>query len=368
MALKTRKPTGKTSAPVILLEGGEGAGKSWAAATLSASDRVGFTAWLQLGREITADEYGLIPGVRYELIEHDGTWASIFGQICDAKQEAAAARDRGEKPFVLVIDQIGAIWDLLSDWAYNRSKTNRKNKEKLASDPNAEIDVSQNYWNDAIARWRKMIGVLLTFPGIVIILSRGRATQTVEGNRTIEGYRVEGHKSLQFDVPAWVRMAAGTDPVLMKLRTVHNPVSPEDRVHRGMSGFTLERFIFDRMKYDPSQSDAGAGMVEMVAGSEAPPSEMFQVIQLAIESAENWDMLVAARQRVRPAYDAQELTADEANALVAAFNARKGEFPQPIAQPTEQPAEAKPDQSVVVQVAMAQHAAGYNSEDMADAA
>lgn len=66
MTLKTRKPTGAVPWPLVLLEGEEKAGKSWALAELSASDKVGDTYWFDLG-EGAADEYGAIPGARYPL-------------------------------------------------------------------------------------------------------------------------------------------------------------------------------------------------------------------------------------------------------------------------------------------------------------
>ena len=72
--IKSRKPTGVVPYPVILLEGPEKAGKTWAALLLSRSERVGQTYVLDLG-EGSADEYGAIPGVRYEVLEHDGTYA-----------------------------------------------------------------------------------------------------------------------------------------------------------------------------------------------------------------------------------------------------------------------------------------------------
>lgn len=116
MTLKTRKPTGIVPWPLILLEGGEKVGKGWQLALLSASDKVGRTVLIDLN-EGAWDEYGLIPGTRFEIAEHDGTWASLMGVITDAKAEAQLARDHGSKPFVLGIDGMTAEWDLLKDWA-----------------------------------------------------------------------------------------------------------------------------------------------------------------------------------------------------------------------------------------------------------
>ena len=43
MTLRTRKPTGAVPWPCVLLEGEEKAGKTWALAELSGSERVGQT-------------------------------------------------------------------------------------------------------------------------------------------------------------------------------------------------------------------------------------------------------------------------------------------------------------------------------------
>jgi hypothetical protein len=316
MALKTRKPTGKIPPPVVLVEGDEGAGKSWAAAELSASEKVGRTVWLQVGTEVTADEYGLIPGARYEIIEHDGSWAQIYGQVLDAKAEAARAQKAGEKPLVLVIDQMGGIWDLLSEWAYNRAKGSTSNAKKLAADPNAEIDITSNYWNDATARWRKLMTALLTFPGIVVLLARGRETALIENGKPVNGkkdYRVEGQKSMPFDVPAWIRMTRDGNPVLIKLRSVHNGVQANQR-SRPLPGFMLEKFIFETLQYEPKTAGTRV-VVPHAAGSDAPLSERASVIELAIESAEDSATLRNAFALIEPARTAGDITDVEAKKL-----------------------------------------------------
>ena len=345
MTLITRKPTGKMAPPVVLLEGDEGAGKSWAAAELSASEKVGRTIWLQVG-EVTADEYGQIPNVRYEIAEHDGTWRGIYGVVCDAKEEAGNARKRGEKPMVLVIDTVGAIWELLSEWANNRAKETKSNKAKLAADPNAEIDVTANFWNDANARWRKLMTAVLTFPGIVILLSRGRETALIgRDGRPVLGqkdYRVDGQKNLAFDVPAWVRMTRGGNPVLVKLRSVRNGIQPGERP-QGMPGFTLEKFIFERLGYDPRTAE-DRQVIPLAAGSDAPLSEHAAVIELAVNAAETMAQLRQAYDKIEPAVTAGEITEPEQKYLFALINQRKPQMTDanPTAPQGEQPTEQVP--------------------------
>jgi AAA domain-containing protein len=352
MTLRTRKPSGKMAPPVILLEGGEGAGKSWAAAALSGSDKVGRTFWLQVGTEVTADEYGAIPGVRYEIVEHDGTWRQIFGAVLDAKTEAEQERKRGAKPTVLVIDTVGALWEMLSDWAYNRAKGSKKNKAKLEEDPNAEIDVTTNFWNDATGRWRKLMTTVLTFPGIVVLLSRGRETVLMQNGQPVMGktdYKVEGQKGLTFDVPVWVRMTRDMGPHaarVMKLRSVHNPVeAPKPGAQTRNPGkvlpdFTLERLVFDFLKFSAEDSEERV-VVPMQPGSDAPLSEMAAVLELAVTSAEDVNkQLRAAYSRVKAAAESGDVSPAEAAYLGDLVSRRKVELESMATPQAPEPVEA----------------------------
>src|SRR3712207_212179 len=152
--LKTRKPTGRVPWPCILLEGEEKAGKSWALAQFSASDRIGALYWVDLN-EGAGDEYGAIPGARYELVEHDGSYAAVLAAVQAVKAEARRAAAAGEPPVVLGIDTGSAIWDGLKDWASARAAQSARNRELVKRDPNAEIVISQNLRHDAGSRWRR---------------------------------------------------------------------------------------------------------------------------------------------------------------------------------------------------------------------
>jgi hypothetical protein len=256
MTLKTRKPTGAVPWPLILLEGGEKSGKTYACAVLSASDRVGRTAWLDLG-EGSADEYGAVPGARYEVIEHDGTWLSIIGQVADAKAEAKADAEAGKPPFVLVVDTMTAEWEMLKDWATDRAKLTDSNKAKLARDPNAEIKVAQNFWNDASTRHRRLITMLMTFPGIVVVTARGKDVAAVDEKGqpipNTKEYRVEGQKGLAYDCSCWVRMYRDKPAIVVGARSVHAGIRPgKDKPKDLDADWSLEWLIFDYLQCDPS--------------------------------------------------------------------------------------------------------------------
>jgi hypothetical protein len=257
MTLKTRKPTGVVPWPLILVEGGEKTGKSYACALLSASEKVGRTLWLDWG-EGAADEYGAIPGARYEVIEHDGSWASIIGQVQAAKAEAQLAKEHGGKPLVLVIDSITCEWESLKDWASDRARTQRSNREKLQRDPNAEVNVSMNLWNDAASRHRKLMTLLMTFPGIVLVTARGGEVAAVENGKPVEGkksYRVDGHKSLAYDATVWLRLSHDMRPAVVGARSVHHGIRPGiDPVKTLDADWSLEWLIFEALKCDPAKA------------------------------------------------------------------------------------------------------------------
>jgi hypothetical protein len=258
MTLKTRKPTGAVPWPLILLEGGEKSGKTYACAVLSASPKVGRTAWLDLG-EGSADEYGVVPGARYEVIEHDGTWHQIIAQVAEAKAEARADADAGRPPFVLVVDTMTAEWEMLKDWATDRAKMTDTNKAKLARDPNAEIKVTTNFWNDASTRHRRLMTMLMTFPGIVIVTARGKDVAAMDDKgQPIQGtkeYRVEGHKNLAYDASCWVRMYRDKPAIIVGARSVHAGIRPgKDKPRELDPDWSLEGLVFDLLQCDPSKA------------------------------------------------------------------------------------------------------------------
>lgn len=260
MTLKTREPTGRAGWPKILVEGSDKAGKSWSLATLSASPKVGRTVVLALGEDETRwDEYGKIPGARFKIIVHDGTWASIIGAVEDAKEEAARARDAGELPFVLGIDTMTAMWEGLKDWATHRARNSKKNRALLAQDPDAEIDVTMNYWNDARSRHRALMRHLLTFPGIVVLIARGGEVAQVRNGQPVMGQKtwsVEGERNLPFDVSVHVRLSREARPLLVSASGIHCQIRPGiDPPRRLPDDWSLESVIFDTLKLDAATAE-----------------------------------------------------------------------------------------------------------------
>jgi hypothetical protein len=283
--LKTRQPTGRVPWPCILLEGEEKAGKSWALAQFSSSDRIGALYWIDLN-EGAADEYGAVPGANYQLVEHDGSYAAVLAAVQAIKAEARRAADAGEPPVVLAIDTGSAIWDGLKDWASDRAARSARNRELLKRDPNAEITITQNLWNDAGSRWRKLQTEFLTFPGIVVVTARGKEVTEVDANgRPVEGQKtwsVQMHKEFPYAATVWVRLRRGMKPLVVGARSVHVGIKPNTDPAKEVddpkaADRLLEWLVFDALKCDPGTAHVrdlvpfhGGGLLDHERTEEAP--------------------------------------------------------------------------------------------------
>lgn len=261
-ALRTRKPTGRVPWPLILIEGGEKSGKSWACAQFSTSPRIGQMYWIDLG-EGSADEYGAIPGANYLVVEHDGTWAQIQGAVDAVKAEAARAADAGQPPVVLVIDSMTAEWDLLKDWASDKARQRHNAKARKYSKPLLAADdepkISMDLWNEAGARHRKLMTTLMTFPGIVLLTARGKDVAALDDKGApiagTKDYRVEGHKTLGFDVSCWIRLDRSKPGRVIGVRSVHVGIRPgyDDPIELARN-WTVENIVFDTLRCAPAEA------------------------------------------------------------------------------------------------------------------
>lgn len=257
---RTHRPSGQVAPPLILLEGAEKAGKSYTAALFSGSDRIGATYWIEFG-EVTAEEYGAVPGADYEIVEHDGSFADLHGAIQWVYGKAAAAKAAGEKPVMLVIDSMTAEWELLKGWAANRAKGSKSNRAKLAADPNAEITISGNLWNDANDRHALIMKLFRTFPGIVVMIAQGKVVSAIGDNgQPIEGkkdYRVEGQKQIGFQSSCWVRLSRDEPALLVGCRKVVGGIKPGvDPAKQLPPNWTLEWLVFEFLQYDHAKAAA----------------------------------------------------------------------------------------------------------------
>ena len=246
--LKTRKPTGRPAWPLVLLEGEEKAGKTYAALSLSADARVGRTFVIDAG-EGSADGYATLG--EFEIVEHDHTFNSIAAQLA-AVRSVPCDPDR---PNVLVIDTVSYLWQLLVDQAGQRARASKAGQRRLAADPDAEIPISMNLWADAKRRWRSMLDPLMTYPGIVVLIARGRPVAEVDPNGAptgAMGWKVEAEKNLAYDATVWVRMTRPRTAQLLGARSLTLTV-PEHRP-LPLADFTLAGLLFDQLGLDPAQT------------------------------------------------------------------------------------------------------------------
>ena len=215
--LRTRRPTGAVAWPLILVEGTEKSGKSVASYSLSADPRVGRTFVLDLG-EGTADEYARLGP--YEVIDHNGTYSDMVGQI-----EAACAEPRMDpaKPNVVEIDSGSEFWDLLKDWTNWRARNSKTGKRRLQQDPDAEIKPAMNLWNDARDRWYRIINLLRRSDVIAVVICRAREVAKVENGEPVANqtdYKVECEKGTPFAMTVQVRMGRPHTATLVAVRSL----------------------------------------------------------------------------------------------------------------------------------------------------
>lgn len=247
--INSRKPTGVVPWPFILAEGDEGAGKTYQAIEFSGSELIGQMYVMDLA-EGSADEYAAIPGAKFEVIVHDGSYQSIAEQVEAVWWEAYRAAQAKEKPVVLLIDSGSALWRMLSNWAFERAQRTDRNRAKLAQNPDANIDVGRHHWNDSIDRWYRIVHRLQTMPGIAIMLARGKEISATDAGgqplvvkgRPVKEWKVATHKDAGFDSTAWVRMRRDKGPELIKARTLKFRV--ESGKPMPLPDFSYEKLIF----------------------------------------------------------------------------------------------------------------------------
>lgn len=251
MTLRTRKPTGAASWPLILLAGEAKTGKTYSAAQFTGDERIGRSFWLDLG-EGCADEYGAVPGADYEIVDHDGTWIDIIGQVAEVREVARDALATGEPPVSLTIDSMTAEWAMLTAWTDTRARRSNSNKEALAKDPDAEIDITTNYWNDANSRHNRLMNILKTFPGVVILTAlETEKTQFGPNGRPLpkapKMARPDAQKRLSADVTVWVRLSLDAPPTIVGMRSVRHTIQPGKDKPKPWPEFTLAKLVFEHL-------------------------------------------------------------------------------------------------------------------------
>lgn len=318
--LKTRKPTGKPPWPMLLLAGMEKTGKSYACAVASASEHIGRTFWIGIGED-DPDEYGAIPGARFEIVEHDGTYWNILRAI-----EAAVAQPATDgKPNLIVVDSIGRLWELLADMAQAEANRRRRKDEAV---------ITMDQWNVAKSRWAHVITALKSHNGPVVVTSRMEKVTVMDddGNPTKEKiFKIRAEKSLPFDVGVIVKMHARGEYYLEEVRSLK--FKPEPGVTVPYPDFTVEKLWTDLGVTEPgataprhvSQLDAEAEEPEQPQIQSAPDREPHPVGRPAAQEPQPaktvktaWDM---ARKRAWDATAFRATSQESREALWREFHA-----------------------------------------------
>jgi hypothetical protein len=223
MALKKRKPNGQASWPTTLLAGKQGSGKSYGIALASASPRIGQTLWIPIG-ERDPEEFALVRDAegnpaRFEIVEHDGTYASILQAVRDAVAEPTV----DGKPNLIAVDSMTRLWMLIQE---NAQATANRRAKTIRNPQTGDFSITADLWNEAASQWSKVITPLLTHQGPVIFTARLDEVAVMENGAPTpqKTWKVQAHKSLPFDVDAEVHMYSRGEFVLNMLKSVANPL------------------------------------------------------------------------------------------------------------------------------------------------
>lgn len=306
--LKTHSPSGQAPWPLILLTGDTGSGRSWSAAEFTGSDRIGRAFWMDLG-EACAEEYGTVPGADYEVVDHNGTWIDIIEQAEAVRDVAKAHAATNKPPVLFVIDSMTHEWAMLSSWADKRARRQKGNKAKLADDADAEVDITMNLWNDANSRHNRLMNILKTFPGVVVMIADEKEiAQLDKGGNPIAGkkeWKPEGHKFLGRDARVWIRMFRDDVPQVVKCRSVKYGIRPGVDKPKRLPDFSFEWLVFELLGCDPATTksapdrtlDADQLLPEECTGPDAPPLVDEPRLRKAIEFILNSKDLATAEVR-----------------------------------------------------------------------
>jgi len=239
-AIATRRPTGKAPWPMLCIAGVEKAGKSYSAALLSASDLVDRTFYIEIG-EGAADQYGGLPGVRYEIVEHDGSYDGIGAAIWAATMQP---RENG-KPHAIVVDSATELWDMVCE--EQQLKANQRAAAKAADqgkpEPAEDAQISIDLWNVAKKKWRKIIDMLRVYDGPTILLTRMElVTVMANGKPTTEReWKIRAEKNLGYECDGIIKMYAPQVAKLSGVRSTRLQVPPGAEMP--LPSFTIDNLL-----------------------------------------------------------------------------------------------------------------------------
>ena len=239
MTITTRKPTGKTSWPFILLAGVEGGGKTWAAVETTAMEQVDRAFFIELG-EGMADEYGQVPGADFEIIEHDGT----VGMVREAIEWASAQPAAEGKFNLLIFDSLSELWSLLSDNA--QAEANKRAARKGCRVPDDGAQITMDLWNRATDVWEGIITQLRRFPGPVLGTARLEQVTLMDGNgqpTQSKDWKIQAQKRLPYRVQVIVQARQPRVWTMTKIATTCPKLQLEPGQERTFNDFSVPKLL-----------------------------------------------------------------------------------------------------------------------------
>lgn len=264
-ALDLREPTGLPAWPMMLVAGADHAGKSWACAEASGSDLIGRTVWIGCG-ENDPDEYANVPGARFQIARHNGSYRALL-ETCKAAAALGPAEDG--RPTLLVFDSATRLWDLLCELAQHRA--NQRAAAKAARSnrpaPDDDVQITMDLWNEATDRWHAVIDALKAHHGPVILTARLEVVTVVDGRGEPTRERtskVKAQKSLPFAVDVVVHLEARGEATLTGVKSTRLQL---DRP-RPLKDFTVDGLWRELGLHETA---TGARQQTAAAGDDEPP-------------------------------------------------------------------------------------------------
>lgn len=168
-----------------------------------------------------------MPGARYEVLEHDGSYPSMLEQL-----EEITKLPRLPKPHAIVVDSMSKLWELLCD-----------EQETIATKRGKTV-VTMDQWNKAKRRWNKLYDTLRRHFGPVVLTARYEQVAVVVDGKPVEGksqWKIKAEKNLPFEVDGIVEIPKPRQFYLNGVRSLQFDIPPGG--HMPMPDFTVDGFL-----------------------------------------------------------------------------------------------------------------------------
>lgn len=220
---------------MVLLAGKDHAGKTFSVCAASASEHIGRTLLVSFG-ESDPEELGALPGARFEIVEHDGTYRGLV----DTLKACVAEPDDGG-PTLIALDSITKVWDLASEMAQQEANDRERRRGRSRND---EAKITSDLWNVAKQRFSHVVEVLSGHDGPTVLTARLDDVSIVDdqGQPTKDRqWKVKAEKNLPYEVDVVVQLRSRAEVVLAGAKSLRMSVDIRSEQEIPLPDFTLER-------------------------------------------------------------------------------------------------------------------------------